>query len=438
MIYLDGFSGYGGFHLGLEEAGFVFDKVYFSEIDKNAIANYKYNFPNSIYAGSITTISRNTIPEGIDLFTFGWPCQDNSIAGKRKGQSAGTRSGLLYEAVRVINEFKPRHFIAENVPGLLSVNEGIDYIEAIRLLSIFNESCPQYDIEMQLLNTKWVLPQNRERLYFIGHLRGTGSRQIFPIGENVEWSDICSKQQQIKRNNIEVLVGKVSRTDEAKRIRKENMRKGKDYSPFASKKIEFEKSDTMNTITCATQKDNLVRVITQRIAGWHENENVIAAHRGDEKRSTVGEHIYHKVTGVLSSMTVAHIPKIITHYGHKNKEPTVSDISPTLKAQSHGHEPMVMQGDIRRLTEIECERLQGLPDNWTKYGIYDERPNRRDLLHREMHPEMWAYFTKIVETENLQLREIASTQRYKLCGNGVSMLIVKAIGRLLLNANYIK
>lgn len=184
MVYLDGFSGYGGFHLGLEQAGFKFDKVYFSEIDKHAVACYKHNFPNSIYVGSITTIQRDTIPEGLDLFTFGWPCQDNSIAGKRKGQSGGTRSGLLNEAVRVIDIFKPRHFIAENVPGLLSVNKGIDYVKAVELLCVFNESCPQYDVEMQLLNTKWLLPQNRERLFFVGHLRNTSCRQIFPIGEN--------------------------------------------------------------------------------------------------------------------------------------------------------------------------------------------------------------------------------------------------------------
>lgn len=184
LNYLDGFSGYGGFHLALEQAGFEFNKCYFSEIDPHAIANYMYNFPNSIYAGLIQSITRDTIPDGIDLFTFGWPCQDNSIAGKRKGQSAGTRSGLLDEAVRIIDEFKPGHFIAENVPGLLSVNKGIDFIKATELLCVFNEGCPQYDVEMQLLNTKWFLPQNRERLYFVGHLRGTGSREVFPFGEN--------------------------------------------------------------------------------------------------------------------------------------------------------------------------------------------------------------------------------------------------------------
>ena len=182
MTYLDGFSGYGGFHLAFEQAGWHFDKCFFSEIDKHAIANYTNNFPKSIYAGSINTICTTNIITELDLFTFGWPCQDNSIAGNRRGQREGTRSGLLYEAVNIINKFKPRNFVAENVAGLLSVNEAVDIVESFKILSYLNESCPQYDIEMQLLNTRWFLPQNRERLFFIGHLRGSGSKQIFPFG----------------------------------------------------------------------------------------------------------------------------------------------------------------------------------------------------------------------------------------------------------------
>ena len=100
MTYLDLFSGYGGFHLALENAGFTFDEVYFSEIDPHAIANYLYNFPKAKYAGAIQFISRDIVPRA-DIISFGWPCQDNSIAGKRKGQSGGTRSSLLTEAVGV-------------------------------------------------------------------------------------------------------------------------------------------------------------------------------------------------------------------------------------------------------------------------------------------------------------------------------------------------
>lgn len=330
MIYLDGFSGYGGFHKGLEDAGFHFDEVYFSEIDKYAIANYSYNYPKSKYAGSIIDVSRRTIPH-IDIFTFGWPCQDNSIAGKRKGQSGGTRSGLLYEAVRIIDEFKPRLFIAENVEGLFSVNGGADYIESLRVLSIFSESLPQYDIEMQLLNTRWVLPQNRERLFFIGHLRGSGSRQIFPIGEN---DSLCDRP---RKDTEEVL--------------------------------------------------QLAQTLTARqFASW--NGNYV-----EERGISVIGNIYpstHEAGNIYDKDGISPTIKC------NGPRPNSKNVSPKV----------VTEAKIRRLTPIECERLQGLPDNWTKYGMFDG-----------------------------QVKEISDTQRYKLCGNGVSVPIIELIGRKLLENN---
>jgi site-specific DNA-cytosine methylase len=89
--YLEGFSGYCGFGLGLLQSGFEFNKHWYSEIGKYAIANTRYNFPNAIYAGPIQDVSSTIGNECIDLFTFGWPCQDNSIAGKRKGQISDTQ-----------------------------------------------------------------------------------------------------------------------------------------------------------------------------------------------------------------------------------------------------------------------------------------------------------------------------------------------------------
>lgn len=188
IVLISLFSGIDGFAKGLLDAGFKISHHYFSEIDKHAIANLKYNYPNAEHIGSVTNVSGTAIrakhPAAKIIITFGWPCQDNSIAGKRKGQRAGTRSGLLSEAGRIINECRPQNFIAENVKGLLSVNEGIDFYEAVRFLSYLDTDSPQYTVEMQLLNTAWILPQNRERTYFIGHL-GTGCiKRVFPITEN--------------------------------------------------------------------------------------------------------------------------------------------------------------------------------------------------------------------------------------------------------------
>lgn len=189
-VHIDLFAGIGGMHEALKRAGIIFTHHYFSEIDKHAIANYKYNYPDAEYIGSVLNVSGAAIrakhPGAKIIITFGWPCQDNSIAGNRKGQKSGTRSGLLFEAVRIIDESKPQYFIAENVKGLYSVNEGNDFYEAIRLLTYLNSDRPQYALEMQLLNTKWVLPQNRERTYFVGHIAETGGsiKRVFPITEN--------------------------------------------------------------------------------------------------------------------------------------------------------------------------------------------------------------------------------------------------------------
>ena len=175
MNYLDLFSGAGGFHLGLKEAGIKFDKTFFSEIDKNAIKVYKKQFPNSIELGDINNINEKKLPK-IELVTFGFPCQDISIAGYRKGLS-GYRSSLFDEAIRIISWCKPKYFIFENVKNLFSINNGKDFIYILKTINNIG-----YNAQWQLINSKWFLPQNRERIYFIGYIAKTSTPKILPIG----------------------------------------------------------------------------------------------------------------------------------------------------------------------------------------------------------------------------------------------------------------
>lgn len=125
MKLLELFSGIGGFARGFEQAGYEFSEHYFSEIDKHAIANYKYNFPNAKYIGSVTDIRSGSFRK-IDLITFGSPCQDFSLAGKRQGLE-GERSSLIKEAIRLITDIRPNIFIWENVKGAFSSNDGADF-----------------------------------------------------------------------------------------------------------------------------------------------------------------------------------------------------------------------------------------------------------------------------------------------------------------------
>jgi len=198
MNYLDLFSGIGGFALGVEQTGIKVDKHYFSEINKYATTIYKKHFPNAVELGDITKINPNQLGQ-INLVTFGFPCQDLSIAGKRTGLG-GSRSGLFFEAIRIIQECKPNIFIFENVKGLLTSNEGKDFEVVLRTIADIG----LYECEWQLLNTSWFLPQNRERIYFIGHLGKGSGQKVFPIGEgNQEITGIFGEdERQGKRRGV--------------------------------------------------------------------------------------------------------------------------------------------------------------------------------------------------------------------------------------------
>ena len=273
MKIIDLFSGIGGFSLGFQRAGYQFTEHYFSEIDKHAIANYKYNFPNAKHIGDITSIHGGDFT-GIDIITFGSPCQDFSLAGKREGLK-GAKSSLIQYAIALIADIRPSVFVWENVKGAFSSNAGADFWAILQALA----NIGGYTIEWQLLNTSWVLPQNRERIYLIGHIAGRSIPGVFPIGE-------IAKDSSKKTRNIY------------------------DYS----------------------------RTILR---------------------------------------------------GYKNSTSTGSFIK-------------TKDNKIRYLTEIECERLQGFPENWTQYGDY-----------------------------NGTIKPIAKTQRYKLIGNAVTVDIVESIAKRL-------
>lgn len=211
MKFLDLFAGIGGFRRGLELAGH--QCVGFCEFDTFATASYtsmhlitdiqreelkeipknkrqeeilKDEYRNGEwYASDIRDVRASELPNA-DCWCFGAPCQDFSIAGKRAGLD-GDRSSLIREIFRLLEEQeeqdRPEWIIYENVKGMLSSNKGLDYLSILSELDRLG-----YDIEWQNINSKWFVPQNRERIYTIGHLRRFGSRKILPVtgadGEN--------------------------------------------------------------------------------------------------------------------------------------------------------------------------------------------------------------------------------------------------------------
>ena len=212
MQFIDFFAGIGGFRKGMELAGHKC--VGFCEFDKFATASYismhlltqkqreslekvplkkrqkeilKEEYRNGEwYANDIRRVYARDIPRA-DCWCFGFPCQDISVAGKQIGFQ-GNRSSLFFRGMYLIGQLeeenKPTYLFVENVKNLLSVNGGWDF--ARLLVEMDREG---YDAEWQVLNSKdFGVPQNRERCFIIGHLRGRSTAKVFPVegtdGEN--------------------------------------------------------------------------------------------------------------------------------------------------------------------------------------------------------------------------------------------------------------
>ena len=183
MQFLDLFAGIGGFRLGMEAAGH--QCIGFCEIDKFARASYKaiHDTGGEIELHDIKTVSDEFIQSigYVDIICGGFPCQAFSIAGNRRGFE-DTRGTLFFEIARFASILKPRILFLENVKGLLNHDKGRTFETILQTLDELG-----YNVEWQVLNSKdFGVPQNRERVFIIGHLRGEGGRKVFPIRRESE------------------------------------------------------------------------------------------------------------------------------------------------------------------------------------------------------------------------------------------------------------
>lgn len=300
MRYFSTFSGIGGFELGI---GPDHECVGYSEIDRYAVQIYQSHFPTHKNYGDITKINAEDLPE-FDCLVGGFPCQSFSIAGKRAGFS-DTRGTMFFELARILKERQPRIFVFENVKGLLSHDKGNTFRTIIATLDELG-----YDCQWQLLNSKnHGVPQNRERVFIIGHLRGTARPKVFPFG-----------------NDIKPLT-----------------------------KLSGQHSNTLTT----------------RYYGGQANGTYI-------------------IESELNAQKIIQLNRPV----HSNDRIYAAEgISPTLNTMQGGRrQPFVSifgKHRIRRLTPVECERLQGFPDLWTE--------------------------------------AVSDSQRYKTLGNAVTVNVVRDI-----------
>ena len=179
LTFLDICAGIGGFRLGLEWAGHKC--IGYCEYDKFARASYEamHDTKGEWKAYDVTELRPGDIPYA-DIWCYGFPCQDISIAGKQRGLR-GKRSGIYYSIIDLIKgkeeSDKPTYLLVENVKNLLSVNAGFDFAA---VLSEMDEA--GYDVRWQVLNSKdFGVPQNRERVFLIAVLRSRGGREILPV-----------------------------------------------------------------------------------------------------------------------------------------------------------------------------------------------------------------------------------------------------------------
>ena len=364
--HLDLFSGVGGFSLGLKEAGVQIGWHGFSDIDKFANTVFRERFPDAEELGSIEHIDIDKLPR-IDIVTFGFPCQDLSIAGRRKGFD-GSRSSLFFKAIEIIERKKPKYFVFENVKGFYSSNAGKDFTTALQTVADIG-----YDGQWQLLNTRWFLPQNRERVYFVGHIRGECRPKVFPIGED---------EGQVKNKNLNQIGTIGDKDSEATRV----------YSTDGLAR-------TIKNGGGMGAKTGLYEVKSAALRTYPRNSGM-----SEEEKKNRGKRLEERDDDVANTITSHQLDSIVTTHalyprssktgkggsGPLNKKDGTSYCLDTENTQA-----VEENSNIRRLTPTETERLQGFPDNWTE-GCSD-------------------------------------TQRYKQTGNAVSVPVVKSIMERLYN-----
>jgi DNA (cytosine-5)-methyltransferase 1 len=352
MKFIELFAGVGAFRLGLERTGH--ECVWANEWLERPRSIYARNFGEQPDGRDIRDVSAGDIPDA-DLLVGGFPCATFSVAGKRTGFSLDdTRGTLAFEMFRLARDKGIPYLLFENVKGLLNHDGGRTFEIILEVLDGMG-----YDCQWELLDSQnFGVPQHRERIFLIGHLRGKPRPKVFPIGATGRSNDEANTE---KREGRQGLFSDISPTLDAHYYKGGNARQ--------------------YVVEQFIRRDNSFRTF----------ENVaptLLAHMG-----TGGNN----VPFVRPVLDVARVNK--SPNGRLIKDD--GDPMYTITAQDrHG----VQIGDedgfaIRKLTPLECERLQGLPDGWTEF--YDDG------------------------------RRVSDSERYERCGRTITIPVVEAIGRRL-------
>lgn len=366
ITYFSMFSGIGGFEYGLSKSKHNFKNIGYSEIDKYAKSIYQKHYPNHINYGDAIKIRTDELPN-FDFLVAGFPCQDFSIAGNRAGLD-GTRGTLFFEIARVLKDKRPQYFLLENVKGLLSHGCGKTFQTILKILSDLG-----YNIEWEVLNSKYWVPQNRERVFIKGYSREKCGGEILSLRRK-------SFEDTGKINNLICLNTGAAQAQKV-------------YDPHGVSPTlsACGGGDGGKTGLYLVPDDRKIKVVGNISPSNYNSARVISP-EGIARTLTATDYkhptrIVEKIARPV--LTPDRVNK--RQNGRRMKED--GEPSFTLTATDrHG----VYDGyRIRKLTPVECEKLQAFPPDWTKYGKEGEL--------------------------------ISDTQRYKCCGNAVTTSVITAI-----------
>ena len=387
--FIDLFRGIGGFHLGLERNGFKC--VWSNDLDKYASEIYKKHWPETPgITGDIRTVDERTIPDH-DLLCAGFPCQAFSVAGKRQGFK-DTRGTLFFEICRIAKAKRPKLLLLENVKGLLSHDGGRTFGTILESLEELG-----YWWEYQVLNSRYFgVPQNRERVFIVGHLGNNGGREIFPVGETSKMGK--STTQVAHTIDANYWKGSTPKHSVEKKVRQlivhniyggfgEGLREFHEYSPT----IRTPKGGGHLPMVVADRSRNLNKK-GRNLESPKPYANSITA---VPKDNLLALRMVRSEEGKKARKEAMKKGKDYTPFGSNYRELTVAEenISGCFTGALNRDTLVGNKLMIRRLTPVECERLQGFPDGWTE-GVSD-------------------------------------TQRYKCLGNAVTVNVTEYLGGLL-------
>jgi|SRR5690625_3141431 len=404
FTYVSLFSGIGGFEQALNKLGGTC--VFASEIDKFAAQAYETLYGH-MPEGDITQIDAKDVPDH-DLLVGGFPCQSFSVAGKRKGFE-DTRGTLFFEIARIAKEKRPKALLLENVKGLVNHDKG-------RTLDVMIETLNEigYVVDFDVLNSKYFgVPQNRERIFIVAiredlikaepfSEESTTGQTIVPKGKRRigEWANVFNfdwpEQGEVTTRLRDILEKEVD------------------------EKYYLDEEKTATLVSQLEAKNPNERMSRQAIETFNESEQ--AKNHGDMIQAYNRQHLKDGICPTLTtrpegfktaSLPIVYAePQMLGHVDIKGNDSikrtySTEGIPPTLTTMGGGHrEPKIAEEQevrpryrIRKLTPLECWRLQGFPD--------------------ETH-------------EAVKQAGISDSQRYKQAGNAVTVSVIEAIGERLI------